>query len=71
MITAGSTWMSYRTFLEFSPLSFTAVKQVFMNMELLGWYTIGDLPTVEDTKFHEQVNTLSSLVSLLDLYSSQ
>jgi len=30
-------------------------KQVFMNMELLGWYTIGDIPTVDDTKFHEQM----------------
>ena len=31
------------------------VKQVFANMELLGWYTTGDVPTAEDTHFHEQV----------------
>ena len=32
------------------------VKQVFSNMEFLGWYTTGDRPTEADTRFHEQVS---------------
>ena len=32
------------------------VKQVFTMMEFLGWYSIGDLPTQEDTHFHQQVS---------------
>ena len=35
------------------------VKQVFSNMEFLGWYSIGDLPTEEDTNFHKQVRAFT------------
>lgn len=47
----------YSSYLSPSPLisSTNTVKQVFANMELLGWYTTGDVPTAEDTHFHEQV----------------
>ena len=34
------------------------VKQVFSSMEFLGWYTVGDLPSEEDVKFHEQVGDI-------------
>ena len=33
------------------------VKQVFTTMEFLGWYSIGDVPSAEDTNFHKQVCT--------------
>ena len=31
------------------------VRQVFSNMEFLGWYTIGDTPSEEDAHFHDQL----------------
>ena len=34
------------------------VKQVFTTMEFLGWYSIGDIPTEEDTNFHKQVSVI-------------
>lgn len=31
------------------------VKQVFTNMDFLGWYTTGELPSETDMKIHQQV----------------
>ena len=32
-----------------------AVKQVFSEMDFLGWYTTGDTPTPAEIKIHKQV----------------
>ena len=34
------------------------VKQVFSDMDFLGWYTTGDAPTESDIHVHKQVNVL-------------
>ena len=30
-------------------------KQVFPTLDLLGWYTIGDVPTPQDLEIHKQL----------------
>ena len=32
-----------------------SVKQVFSDMDFLGWYTTGDVPNEADIKVHKQV----------------
>ena len=62
-LSLGSTRSIQMVYTSYDPLSFlysncsstNTVKQVFANMELLGWYTTGDVPTAEDTHFHGQV----------------
>lgn len=39
-------------------LSLSLVKQVFADMEFVGWYTTGDTPSTDDIDLHEQVCTL-------------
>ena len=36
-------------------LFFILVKQVFSDMEFIGWYMNGEVPTSEDATLHEQV----------------
>ena len=35
---------------------FFPVHQVFKNLDFLGWYTTGSLPTENDIRVHKQVN---------------
>lgn len=34
---------------------FDAVKQVFPTFDVLGWYSVGDAPSAQDTALHKQV----------------
>ena len=44
---------------EFNCLFFSVliVKQVFGDMEFVGWYTNGEAPSPDDSHLHEQVRT--------------
>ena len=44
----------------------TAVKRVFKNFELLGWYTVGTAVTSSQFELHKQVATFGSLDTLPD-----
>lgn len=39
------------------------VRQVFPTFDFLGWYSVGQAPTPEDTALHKQVRPKSSIVS--------
>ena len=65
----GMTLINYFNKLIF--LLIFVVKQVFPDMEFVGWYTNGDTPTSDDTLLHEQVLIIvfASFLSLCYVYS--
>lgn len=42
---------------------FFAVKQVFPNLDLMGWYSLGATPTEADLKLHKQVRQFCTCMS--------
>jgi hypothetical protein len=42
---------------------FFTVKQVFSDMDFLGWYTTGEQPTSSDINVHKQVSVQNKQVS--------
>ena len=44
------------------------VKQVFSEMDFLGWYTVGDAPTSSDIKVHKQVISFSYVFPLMAVW---
>lgn len=38
-----------------NPALFITVKQVFSDMDFIGWYTTGDTPSTGDIKIHKQI----------------
>lgn len=45
---------------------FVSVKQVFSDMDFLGWYTTGEQPTQSDIRVHKQVK-YTSILSFKDV----
>lgn len=43
------------------------VKQVFSDMDFLGWYTSGDMPDDRDIKIHKQICEINESPVLLKL----
>lgn len=43
------------------------VKQVFSDMDFLGWYTTGDTPTEKDIEIHRQICEINESPILLQL----
>lgn len=46
---------------------FIPVKQVFSDMDFLGWYTSGDVPDDRDIKIHKQICEINESPVLLKL----
>ena len=46
---------------------FFTVKQVFSDMDFLGWYTSGDTPDDKDIKIHKQICEINESPVLLKL----
>lgn len=42
-------------------------KQVFQDLDFLGWYTTGDQPTDQDIKIHKQICEINECPILLQL----
>lgn len=42
-------------------------KQVFSDLDFLGWYTTGDAPTKSDVNFHRQISEINESLVLLKL----
>lgn len=46
---------------------FTPVKQVFSDMDFLGWYTTGEAPTERDIAVHRQICDINECPVMLML----
>lgn len=46
------------------------VKQVFSDMDFLGWYTTGEMPTPADVNIHKQICEINECPILLKLNPS-
>lgn len=42
-------------------------KQVFKDLDFLGWYTTGDQPTEQDIKIHKQICEINECPVMLQL----
>lgn len=59
--------LSVCVYFMFYYLFFFLVKQVFSDMDFIGWYTTGDTPTSIDIKIHKQICDINESPLLLKL----
>lgn len=58
----------YKTFLHNHIITtLFLVKQVFSNMDFIGWYTTGDTPNMTDIKIHKQICEINESPIMLKL----
>lgn len=48
-------------------IGFVIVKQVFSDMDFIGWYTTGDTPNTTDIKIHKQICDINESPIMLKL----
>lgn len=64
---SGSAPLINHTFLKVRQSQY---KQVFPTLDILGWYTIGDVPTPQDVEIHKQLVAYNETPLLVQLHQT-